>query len=142
MHSYEERRQPFRAACRGAPPLLDVQKRVLDEMALLVETSVIVTQHYPVLSRWDDRLYPLLLGLRDDRIAVVALVGDEMLGTEIRDELMSQATVRSGSFCRKDSDRHTMRVHGQMYLGVEPPFVIAMPSLRPRAPAACGCTLQ
>ena len=35
-----------------------------------------------------------------------------------------------------------VRIHGQMYLGVEPPFVIAMPSLPPRAPAACGCTLQ
>ena len=81
MHSREERRQPFGVARSDAPPLLDMQKRVLDEMALLVEMSIIVTLHYPVLSRRDHRLHALLLGLRDDRIAVVAFVGDQMLGT-------------------------------------------------------------
>jgi hypothetical protein len=34
--------------------------------------------------------------------------------------------VRCGTLCNKDSDRHTRRIHGQMYLGVEPPFVRPM----------------
>ena len=142
LRSRKERRQPFGVARSDAPPLLDVQKGILDKMPLFVEMSIIVTLHCPVLSRWYHRLHALLLGQRDDGVAVVAFVGDQMLGTQTLNEFMSQATVRSGSFCSKDSDRHTMRIHGQMYLGVEPPFVIAMPSLPPRAPVACGCTLQ
>ena len=142
LRGRKERRQPFGVARSDAPPLLDVQKGILDEMPLLVEMSIILTQHFSVLSRRDHRPHALLLGQRDDGVAVVALVGNQMLCTQARDEFRSQATVRSGSLCSKDSDRHTMRIHGQMYLGVEPPFVIAMPSLPPRAPAACGCTLQ
>ena len=41
----------------------------------------------------------------------------------------------------KDSDWHTMRIHGQMYFSVEPPFVRSISWFPPRAPAACGCTL-
>ena len=40
------------------------------------------------------------------------------------------------------SKRHTMRIHGQMYFGVEPPFVRFIAWLPPTAPAAWGCTLQ
>ena len=145
MRDRKERRQPFGVARSDAPPLLDVQKGILDEMPLLVEMSIILTQHFSVLSWRDHRPHALLLGKRDDGVAVVAFVGNQMLGTQTLNEFRSQATVRSGNFCSKDSDRHTMRIHGQMYLGVEPPsftFVSAMPWLPPRAPAACGCTLQ
>ena len=80
MHRRKERRQPFGAARSDAPPLHDVRKCVRDEMALLVEVSMIGTLHFSFLSRRAHRLHALLLGLRDDRIAVVAFVGDEMLG--------------------------------------------------------------
>ncbi len=32
-------------------------------------------------------------------------------------------TIRSGTFCNKDSDWHTMRIHGQMCFGVAPPLL-------------------
>jgi hypothetical protein len=51
-------------------------------------------------------------------------------------------TIRRGTCCNKDSDRIAMRIHGQMYLGVEPPFVMSMASLPPRAPEAWGWTLM
>ena len=34
-----------------------------------------------------------------------------------------------------------MRIHGQMYFGVEPPFVRPIAWFPPRAPVASGCTL-
>ena len=145
LRSRKERRQPFCIPCGDTAPLLDVEKCVLDEMSLLVEMSIIVTQHFSVLSRRDHRPHALLLGKRDDGVTVVTFVGDQMLGTQTLNEFRRQARVRSGSLCSKDSDRHTMRIHGRMYLGVEPPsftFVRPIPSLPPRAPAACGCTLQ
>jgi hypothetical protein len=35
---------------------------------------------------------------------------------------------RCGNFCNKHSDRHTLHIHGQMYLSVEPLFYDPWPS--------------
>lgn len=51
------------------------------------------------------------------------------LGTSLR-------TISDGTSCDKESDRHTMRIHGQMYPGVEPPFVRAISWFPPGAPLA------
>jgi len=103
---------------------------------LSVQVLVVVTWLLSVLSRRDDGLHALMLRLFSDGIAVVAFIGNQVLGCESFDELASKATVRSGSLRSKDSDRQTMRIHGQMDLGVEPPFVRPIPSLPPCAPAA------
>jgi hypothetical protein len=34
----------------------------------------------------------------------------------------SLCAIRTGIVCNNYSERHAMRIHGQMYLGVEPPF--------------------
>jgi hypothetical protein len=39
------------------------------------------------------------------------------------DQLQRLCAIRCGTRCNKYSDRHTMPIHGQMYLTVEPPFV-------------------
>ena len=111
-------------------------------MPLAVPVPVVFPLRLSVLSRRNDGLHPLMPRLPDDGIAVAALVRDQMLGNQPFDQLASMATVRAGSFWSKDSDRQTLRIHGQMYLGVEPPLVRPIPSLPPRAPAAWGCTLQ
>jgi hypothetical protein len=36
--------------------------------------------------------------------------------------VFSLTEISSGTFSDKHSDRHTMRIHGQVYLGVEPPL--------------------
>jgi hypothetical protein len=38
-------------------------------------------------------------------------------------EAASFSAICHGTLRDNDSERHTMRIHGQMYLGVEPPFV-------------------
>lgn len=81
--------------------------------------------------------HALRLGLINQGLAVVAFVSDQMLCWHAINQALSLATVRSGTLCNNDSERHTMRIHGQMYLGVEPPFVRPMPSLPPLAPVAC-----
>lgn len=35
--------------------------------------------------------------------------------------------IRCGTRCNSNSDRHTMRIHGQVYFTVEPPFVRSIP---------------
>ena len=77
-------------------------------------------------SRWDHSGHTLRLGLLDDCIAVVALVGKEVFCAHAFDEAVSKRAIRRGASCNKDSQRHTKRIHGQMYFAVEPPFERSM----------------
>jgi hypothetical protein len=79
------------------------------------------------LTGWSIRKPPGLRAMAMDR----AYEGDAF------DPRASLRAIRSGACCNKDSDRVTLRIHGQMYLGVEPPFVMSMAWLPPWAPAAC-----
>ena len=92
-------------------------------MPQLVEVLVIRALLFAVLARRNLRLHLLPRGLRDDLVAVVSLVGDQMRGWQAFDQLSSLRTIRHGTRCNKNSDRHTMRIHGQMQFCVEPPFV-------------------
>jgi hypothetical protein len=53
---------------------------------------------------------------------VVAPVGQKIVCGYSFDEAASLRAIRSGTRRNKNSDWHTMRIHGQMYLGVEPPL--------------------
>jgi len=53
--------------------------------------------------------------------------GDSVLHLKSLNQFVSLSAICSGTFCNNSSERHTMRIHGQMYLGVESPFVRLMP---------------
>ena len=95
-------------------------------MSLAVQVFVVFMLLLSAPSWRDDGPHALILRLLNNGITVVAFVRNQVLGNEPFNQLASMATVRPGSFCSKDSDWHTMRIHGQMYLGVEPPFVRPM----------------
>ena len=97
----------------------------------LVEMLVIGALYFAVLARRNLHLHPLLLGLVNDGVAIVATVSNEMLGFQPFDQLESFATVRCRIFSNHDSHRQTMRIHSQMYFGVKPPLVSPMSSLPP-----------
>jgi hypothetical protein len=67
-------------------------------------------------------LHPLLFCLLDKRIAVVAFVRQQVLCRHALYQCASLCAICAGTVCNNYSDRQTMRIHGQMYLGVEPPF--------------------
>jgi hypothetical protein len=125
-------RQPF-----------EMEHGVLDQMTLFIEVFVIIIAlHQSMLSGRDHRTHALPRGLFPDGVSVVAPVGQKMFGGQTLDQVSSLRTIRRGTCCNKDSDRIAMRIHAQMYLGVEPPFVRSMASLPPRAPEAWGWTLM
>lgn len=136
MNDGQEGRGPFGVAGGDASPAFESQDGVLDQMSLSIEVFIIVALDESVLSGRDHRSHPLSCRLFQDGVGIVAPVGQKMLGRQAFDERASLRTIRRGTCCNKDSDRVTMRIHGQMYLGVEPPFVWSMASLPPRAPAA------
>jgi len=74
----------------------------------------------------DHRLDSLLLSLSNNGIGVVAAICHQVLGFYARDKSRSLRAISNGAFCNNNSEWHTMRIHGQMYLGVEPPFVRLM----------------
>ena len=79
-----------------------------------------------------------MLRLLNKGVRIVASISQQMLSIQPFDQLPSLCTIRCGTLRDNDSERHTMRIHGQMQLRVEPPFVTAMASLPPRAPTAWG----
>ena len=61
--------------------------------------------------------------LISDGLAIIALIGDQVIGAHALNQAASLRAIRSGTLRDNDSEQDTMRIHGQMYFGVEPPFV-------------------
>lgn len=70
--------------------------------------------------------HPLRDGLLDEDVTVAAFVGKQVFGADPRYQLCSFSTIRRGALCDNGSNRHTMCIHAQMWLGVKPPFVRLM----------------
>lgn len=104
-------------------PPFKMQECVFDQMPQFVQFLVVRSLSGSVVSGRDHRGHTLACGLLDDRMAVVAFISDQMLGRDACDQAASLRTIRCGTLCNNDSEWQTMRIHGQMYLGVEPPFV-------------------
>ena len=107
-------------------------------MTQLVKVPVISALLFAILLRRDDSFCADALCKGDDLIRIVPTVGKQILRSKTFYQLRCNCAIRSGTRCNKESYWHTMRIHGQMYLGVEPPFVRSMSWLPPTAPVACG----
>ena len=79
-----------------------------------VKVLVIASLLLSVFTRRDHNTHALCRGLRDDGIAVVALVGQQVLSAEPFNQLRSLRAICCGTLRNNDSDRHTKRIHGQM----------------------------
>ena len=88
---------------------------------------VILARFFAVAMRRTLNLHTLASRFLNDGVAVNPHIGNQVLGINARDQRLSFCAISSGTFCSNNSDRHTMRIHGQMYLGVGPPFVRLMP---------------
>ena len=93
-------------------------------MTQFIEIFIIVMLFFAVLLRWDDRFHPCRNRISQDIICIIAPVCQQDFRRNTLYQVDSFFTIRSGIFCNKDSDWHTIRIHGQMYLGVDPPFVL------------------
>ena len=103
-----------------------MKKSIFDEVAQFVDVLVVHTLLFSILLRRDNHFYSCVYCLSNDRICVVSPVSQQSSGVKAFNQLRSVLTISCGTFSDKYSDRHTIRIHGQMYLGVEPPFVRAI----------------
>ena len=93
-------------------------------MTQLIEIFIIATLFFAVLFRWNHGFHPRRKRIGQDIICVITPLRQQSFCRNTLYQMDSFFTIRSGTFCNKDSDWHTVRIHGQMYLGVEPPFVL------------------
>ena len=100
-----------------------MQKGVFHQVPQFVEFFVIFPLLFPVLSGRNLRLHTLPYRLLNNRVAIVPLVRQQILRRQPRDEFASLRAICCGTCRDKYSDRHTMRIHGQVQLCIEPPFV-------------------
>ena len=103
-------------------------------MSLLVYVQVDLALMSAVRPGGNNRLGSDLASLGGHLFRVAGSVSKQKAGPKPLYERDRRAAIRRGTRRDKESDRHTMRIHGHMYLGVEPPFVCPTPSDPPRAP--------
>ena len=104
-------------------PAFEMQACVLDPMPQFVQFLVVRSWRESVFSGRNHRVPAPACGLIDDRIAGIAFIGHQMRCRNPFHQAASLRAICHGTLRDNDSERHTMRIHGQMYLGVEPPFV-------------------
>ena len=121
-------------SCNTSPAFQE-KKTVFYQMAQLVEVFVVFTLFLAVLFWRDYGLHTCRNCIGQDVICVITPIRQQNFCGNTLNQVDSFFTICSGTFCNKDSDRHTIRIHGQMYFGVEPPFVLDMSWLPPFAPA-------
>ena len=95
-------------------------------MAQLVEVFVVFTLFLAVPFGRDHSLHTRQICIDQDVICVITPIRQQNFRRNTLNQVDSFFTICSGAFCNKDSDWHTIRIHGQMYFGVEPPFVLDM----------------
>ena len=123
LDSSSERSGIFSVARSNTAPPFEKQESILNEMAEFVKIFVVFPQMFSVLSWRNDWCHALVNSIEDDCICIIAPICQKILCLESRNQPRCNCAIRCGTRSDKESHRHTMRIHGQMYLGIEPPFV-------------------
>lgn len=70
-------------------PLLDVHEGVFHKVPVSVQVFIVVAGVFAIAAWWDLYLHPLAFGEFLNRVAVIPLVGNQMLDTQAINELCS-----------------------------------------------------
>lgn len=116
----------FCISCGNAAPSFQVQEGIFDQVSGLIQIFIIQPLSTTVFLWRDDGLHALSFCLVNNSIAIIASVCNQLIGIKPLNQAASLRAIRLGTFRDNNSERHTMRIHGQMYLCVEPPFVRLM----------------
>lgn len=131
LNSGSERSGIWGVACSDTAPPFERLESILNEMAEFVEIFVVFPQMFSVLSWWNDRYHALVNSLEDDCVRIIAPICQKVFCLKVLHQLRCNCAIRCGTRSDKESHRHTMRIHGQMYLGVSPPLCGPSPGFRP-----------
>ena len=89
-------------------------------MSYFIDVFVIVALFFAIFLGWNDRLHVCRKGRAYDFVRVVSPVAEKVFSCNSVNQGAGFRAISCGTCCNNRSDRHTMRIHGQVYLGVEP----------------------
>ena len=113
-----------------------MQKSILYQVTDAIDILVIAALFLAILFGRNNDFATRLKRFANEFVCVIAPIRQKKLSGNAVDQGCGLGAIRCGTRCNNNSDRHTMRIHGQMYFTVEPPFVRSIPWLPPLAPAA------
>ena len=85
-------------------------------MAETIDTGIISSQTFTAFPWWDDWLDAIFCERFHQSITFISLIRQKIFRGYSFNKSASLRAIRNGTCCNKHSDRHTMRIHGQMYL--------------------------
>lgn len=92
-------------------------------MSELVEMLVIHALFLTAAFRGNNSRHAAGVRIVNDRLCVVVFIRQQKIRKEPINQVYSFCAISSGTLCDKYSDRHTIRIHGKVNFGIEPPFV-------------------
>ena len=123
MYSGEEGGGIFGIACCDASPSFKMEESIFDQMPRFIKLFIVRSLDVTVFPWRDHSNHPFVCDIFNDLITIIAPICQKVLGTDAFNQATCLFTICCCTFCNKGPDRHTMRIHGQMKLGVKPPFV-------------------
>src|SRR5690606_27167401 len=100
-----------------------MKESIFNEMSQFVQFPVISSLYFSILFGQNNNLRALFPYLFNNSIAVITAISQQIISVDSFNQAVSLCAISSGILCDKDSDRHTLRIHGQMYFGVKSLFV-------------------
>ena len=102
--------------------MLELVEEALDQVALAVESEVGLARRLAVGLRGYDRRDPAVIERLDERVGVVALVGEEGLRVDLVEQRLRLRDVGGLSRCEREGDRVAERIDDDVDLRlVRPP---------------------
>ena len=89
-------------------------KGIFYQMSSFIEFFIILAQLFSVLPGRNDRRYSPFQGLIKYFIAIIPPICQKILGTKTVNQRDCLLAIRRCALCNNRSERHTMRIHGQM----------------------------
>ena len=110
------------AGC-DSTPALEVQEGIFYEMSQFIELFIVFTLLLSIFLWRNDGRHTLRNSLFYNGINIISAIRQQCFRNDAIYQERSLRTISGGTLSDNDSDRHTMRIHGQVYFGIEPPFV-------------------
>lgn len=118
MDGSEERSCVFGVSCSDVTPAFELKESILNQMAHFIKIFV-VRPLFGTIFLWRDHCFHvLILGPFEDDIGIAG--PDLPTNNRPPNQLANLSAISFGALCDNNPERHTMRIHDQIYIGVEP----------------------
>ena len=123
MYCGEEVSGGFVVACGDTTEEFELGEEVFDEVSSLVEFLVVFALHISICFGWNDGEFSgLLQGFEYPFVGVEALIGEDRLGLEWRQQHIGSVQLAGLALGKMEAGRVAERIHGGVNLGAQTTF--------------------